>query len=124
MFKEDIARRFNNALKIDIDEFNSFIHFQFSLSDNIRSINTIKQKINHYQFGGQLDENQLHILKYYNCNTLFDFIDYCLNPTLNQIELLEYNDSFHPEVNCEVWTDADSLMIENNYLYDMLMNYY
>jgi hypothetical protein len=90
----------------DIESFNDAID---TMSDGVMAFKYIKQSI----VEAPINKKQKEYIKKYNCNNLYELIDYCLSPELNGFKLTTYNDNFKLSGKHEVWTDADSLMINN-----------
>jgi hypothetical protein len=97
-----------------LDAFNDCLRTQLILS-NENSFASLKKAIDTKY---KLSYEEMQNIKKYNCSTLYEFIDYCLNPELNGFKLMNYDDSFQIVGNNEVWTDSDSLMVKylNQYM--------
>jgi hypothetical protein len=90
----------------DIESFNSYLKKRQGI-ENDDTFEIIKNKLENFK----LDEWQMANIDKYNCNNLYEFIDYCLSPQLNGFGFTTYDDDFKINGEHEVWTDADSLMI-------------
>jgi hypothetical protein len=93
----------------DIDDFNHLLKKVFKLKEK-DNFDVIKNKINKYT----LSDKQKKFLIKYNFRTLYELIDYYLSPGLNGFQLVNYDNNFKITKNREIWTDADSLLINDN----------
>jgi len=115
-----IIQIFNNlSKKIDAYFFN--IYENIKLNEENLNKNALSMLINKNAFNNSI--KFLQELKQYDCN-IINYLDVLLNPKINNFKLVNINDynkrsaiQRHPkECGCEIWTNAECLFINYQWL--------